>query len=478
MKTTVTIRRTPAAIYPSATDAFGPGPANAVYSAVRDCLEDAGLDRGHQRMATWNPFGSLVRPGGRVFVLCNFVYHSRGGREGRRQFAAKCTHASVVRPVVDYALAAVGRSGVVEVGNAPIQGADWDALMRDTELDRLMKHYTSTNAPVRALDLRKEHLLCRMDRDVRRTNAMGVAVDLGRWSLLESIDGNRDYRVLQYDPERTATYHGPGRHVYQIAENVLVADLIISVPKLKTHQKVGLTCALKGSVGAITEKHCLAHHRHGGPHEGGDEYPDAGLVPAALSWLGDLAWRGGRNWPGRVARLAEQVGRATATRMRVVSGGSWPGNDTCWRMALDIARCLRFADTAGTLHDEPQRHHIVVVDGVIGGQGEGPLSPDPVDSRCVMYSPEPFAADLAAANVMGLAGSPIRIVSQAPTIKVLPVTSLNSDDVVATLDGAETPIGSLHSQFPPFAPPRAWKNGTRADSQELPVGISGGFMEF
>lgn len=40
------------------------------------------------------------------------------------------------------------------------------------------------------------------------------------------------------------------------------ADVIVHVPKLKTHEKVGITCALKGVVGS---KECLAHYRAGGP---------------------------------------------------------------------------------------------------------------------------------------------------------------------------------------------------------------------
>src|SRR5262249_193533 len=207
------------------------------------------------------------------------------------------------------------------------------------------------------------------------------SVDLGKMSLLERADGNREYRVLQYDPERTAAFHGPGRHVYQIAENVLAADLIISVPKLKTHQQVGLTCALKGTVGAISEKQCLAHHRRGNRNQGGDEYPGDGIAAGALSWLADHAWRRTSSWATPMFRLLEQLGRATSSRMHVVTGGSWPGNDTCWRMALDVARCVRHADREGTLHEAPQRHHVVVVDGIVGGEGEGPLSPSPVGRR-------------------------------------------------------------------------------------------------
>ena len=75
--------------------------------------------------------GELIQPGARVFVLCNFVQHRRRA-EPMTAFHAKCTHASVIRPVVDYALKAVGPEGIVSFGNAPVQGADWHSLLRDT----------------------------------------------------------------------------------------------------------------------------------------------------------------------------------------------------------------------------------------------------------------------------------------------------------------------------------------------------------
>jgi hypothetical protein len=55
-------------------------------------------------------------------------------------------------------------------------------------------------------------------------------------------------------------------------------NLIISVPKIKTHEKVGVTCELKGCGGAIDLKQCPA--------------------PALDSiYIGPLSWR---TWFGRL----------------------------------------------------------------------------------------------------------------------------------------------------------------------------------
>ena len=57
-------------------------------------------------------------------------------------------------------------------------------------------------------------------------------------------------------------------------------------------------------------------------------------------------------------------GDTTTDRIR---SGNWHGNDTTWRMVLDLNRALRYGDGVGVLHDEPQRRYFSVVDGIIAG---------------------------------------------------------------------------------------------------------------
>ena len=37
-----------------------------------------------------------------------------------------------------------------------------------------------------------------------------------------------------------------------------------------------------------------------------------------------------------------------------IRNGNWQGNDTCWRMALDLNRALRFANRDGSLRTAAQ----------------------------------------------------------------------------------------------------------------------------
>src|SRR5215813_11306448 len=67
-----------------------------------------------------------------------------------------------------------------------------------------------------------------------------VLFDLGEDSLLEPVTDDRDsFRVTCYDPRLLAKTHTRGRHQYLIARAIIEADVVINLPKLKTHKKAG-----------------------------------------------------------------------------------------------------------------------------------------------------------------------------------------------------------------------------------------------
>jgi uncharacterized protein (DUF362 family) len=84
-----------------------------------------------------------------------------------------------------------------------------------------------------------------------------------------------------YDMEETNTRHAGTRHEYLLCRTPMEADVFINLPKLKTHKKVGVTCALKNLVGINANKNWLPHHTEGTPEQGGDQFP-AGTVKARL----------------------------------------------------------------------------------------------------------------------------------------------------------------------------------------------------
>ena len=460
--------------YPDGEDAYSPSDdfpeavfshrsrrPNHVYRAVRRCLADAELDI--QRFGTpeWNPLGDYLTPGGRVFLLCNFVYQRRPN-ESREAFLGKCTHASVIRPIIDYALKAVGSTGRVEFGNAPLQSAVWQDVLRDSGAAELLKFY-DTHAPgrVSACDLRS-HIVVRSKLGSQALSLIrsgrDVCIDLDKNSLLEEANGNYLYRVAQYDPRITTDFQKQGTHVYALSSRICAADLVISIPKLKTHEKVGITCALKGCVGAVAFKESLAHHRKGAPQSGGDEFPRRRLANCLLSGLSDYAWTRNEGRFANAARIAEKLTSAAIRRTGGIVFGAWSGNDTCWRMALDLARCIAHVQSDGTLLDRVVRQHLVLTDGIIGGEGQGPLKPSPVPSGWLFFARDPFAADFINAMAMGYDPDILPIVSAVPGIGRYGVTDLNVGDVRLRVGGRDVIPGFLlEASKRQFRPPIAWE---------------------
>lgn len=463
--------------YPKTPDGFSPderfpeychstisNSRNDVYRAVRECFAQAGLDRSRYGTPDWNPLRELVIPGSRVFVLCNFVQHRRAN-ESEDDFFAKCTHGSVLRAVIDFLLLAVGADGRIVFGNAPLQSANWDAVLNDTGAQSVLEFYQSLGVPVEAKDLRlliaERSPLGRISKLEERSETEGVSVDLGAQSLLASLsNGQRArFRVSDYDPDRTEGFHSAGKHVYVISREALESDVVFSLPKLKTHQKVGLTCSLKGFVGAVAHKDSLAHHRFGSPSVGGDEYPSDPLHFLQLvSGFHDFVQRTSpSSFGGNLLRAVDRVTRSSTNQFAHTTSGSWHGNDTAWRMALDVSRIMIYGDAKGNLKDLQQRRHVSLIDGITGGEGEGPLTPKAVKCGALIFSEDVALGDWAAARLIGFDPQKLPILREAFN-PVAPLSIANPRQQEMVLNGTKVSLESLGSNNSlSFEPPKGWR---------------------
>src|SRR6185369_8392369 len=91
----------------------------------------------------------------------------------------------------------------------------------------------------------------------------------------------------------------------------------------------------------------------------------------------------------------------------------WHGNDTCWRMALDLARIVHYADRVGKMTPSLQRRHLSIIDGIVAGEGNGPLAPQAVMARSLVFSDDVATGDRAACRLMGFDPAAFPLVSQA-----------------------------------------------------------------
>lgn len=455
----------PSERYPEyAYDEVAPRP-NRAYALVREALRQAGLDAKRFGEASWNPLGAFLSEGQRAFLLCNFVYHRRP-QEAKDDIWAKCTHGAVLRAVADYALKAVGPSGRVLFGNAPLQSCDWDKVLAETGSARVVEFYRRRGLPVEARDLRlrvaHRDLLGRVRSMEMRDDARSAAIDLAGDSLLATIGTSAAaprFRVSDYDPHRIESFHRGGSHRYVIHRDILRADAVISLPKLKTHEKVGITCALKGFVGTVAHKDCLAHHRFGNPSRGGDEYPDSLSFLRPLSAYHDWvnARPAGAALQG-VFEIVDRTSRRIARRLGAHMAGAWHGNDTAWRMALDLARIVHHADREGILRDHPQRTHAALIDGIVAGEGDGPLDPRPYAAGALIFAENVVDADLAASRLMGFDPARIPLLHEAGrTMRwALPSSGLATGVVANGRAVRQDELGGLLPRG--FEPPSGWRS--------------------
>jgi uncharacterized protein (DUF362 family) len=397
-------------------------PDNEVYAMVRESFRLLRLDEANFGRREWNPLGALISPGHRVLIKPNFVLHFNAGGGA---LEAVVTHPSVIRAIVDYVVIALERDGEIVVGDSPQMNCDWTSLHNATGMDVLASYLQRVCAErgvkFQLVDFRQEQTFYRhgivWNRRPLGNGARPVQVSLGTESLMEAIDSTRLYGA-DYCRGETVRAHAGHRHEYVIAPTVLSSDVVISVPKLKVHRKVGTTLNLKNMVGINSDKNHLAHYRVGSPGKGGDEFSNPGWDDRVERLLSDFLL--GTSWrSGKYPFLAWRAFRKLFRRIKPITGssafayGNWHGNDTAWRMVVDLNRILFFADREGNLQPEPARRYFSVIDGVVGGEGEGPLHPDAYASGVVLAGFNPVAVDWTATRLMGFEPAKIPLYANA-----------------------------------------------------------------
>lgn len=410
--------------YPSTAHAFRPGTAyseclfpgdvspeeNAAYDMVREAFHLLGLDAEHYGTPAWNPLGAYIRPGQRVLIKPNLVMHENGSGYGME---CLITHPSVVAPVVDYVLKALQGSGRVMIGDAPIQDCHFGELLERGGYRVLQAYYQRRGVALPIVDFRnvRRQLVdgIYVDQDAAEASEHGILVRMPEGaSAFDGLSEERleRMRVSNYDKRLMQKHHAVKKHEYKIARAVLAADVVISMPKPKTHRFGGITAALKNMVGINANKECLPHHTNGSKEEDGDCYvrPNDALVRAnAHLDARNLLMREGKS---EAARKEMQQYRASLMEGMLERGekywsGGWSGNDTIWRTILDLNHILYFADKDGIVRDTPQRKVLIVADLLQGGQRSGPLAPTPAQAGVIAVGENPLLFDRAVCSVMG-----------------------------------------------------------------------------
>lgn len=404
--------------------------ANPVYAAVRESLQLLGLDGARYGTAEWNPLGGIIRRGAAVVVKPNWVYHLHPGDPAPAE--SMITHPAVLRAVLDYVYLACGPSGRVTLGDAPIQSADFQRILELSCVEALVGHFRRQHGfEVTVADFRCDLAVYTKNGQIvqsanRQPDPRGYkVVELGEKSALCDVDQHwKQFRSLDYDEAEMREHHRPGTHRYLVSGSVLEADVLVNVPKLKTHGKSGLTCSLKNLVGINGNKAYLPHFRTGAPGHSGDEYPIASVISRTRSMVRNrlilsnyqAIWRLTRSLGRGIMTLNEKSQPRSAvggTSPHHIFGGHWYGNDTTWRMVLDLNLLLFFGGPTGCIETERQRGYVSIVDGIVAGEGNGPLLPKRRQIGAILAGTSPVAIDLVAAHCMGFDWRRIPLLAEA-----------------------------------------------------------------
>jgi uncharacterized protein (DUF362 family) len=403
--------------------------SKAILQIVSQALES------HLMLAGWTP-----HPDRHIVIKPNWVQESHEYKPD--EWECVITHPSVLLAVITAAAQWMQGQGTISLCDAPHTYANFSAILNRGHLDSSLESIRSRwpNLNLELIDLRREIWLRKEEVIVSRVpnepDPRGyVALNLGKRSLFYNHPGEGKYYGADYDVSAVRSHHQGEIQEYLLAGTPIACDLFINVAKLKTHKKTGITCCLKNLVGINGDKNWLPHHTQGSPRQGGDEYPDTTPSQQLESSLKSFGQKLALRFPGLGTWLFRKMRRAGKAMLgdseTTIRNGNWYGNNTCWRMALDLNRCLLFGNPDGSWRSSNQpKPYLGIIDGIVAGEGNGPICPDPVNANVLITGTSPAVLDAVAAQLMGFEPQRISIVRESFAIDhPLPIADSTLDDI-------------------------------------------------
>ncbi len=408
-----------------------------IYNDFRELLKIMKLDKNNINTPNWNPFSDFIHEGDNVLIKPNLVMHEN--KVGT--IDCMITNFSLIRPVIDYTILALNGTGSIIVGDAPVQDCDFSKLKLINDLEVNINKYKKIYSNIKLMDFRKnqnESVKCK-------------TVQINELSSFSELDDvKKEYSITNYDLSLMNQHHHGNIHEYIIPEEVLNADVIINMPKPKTHRKAGMTACMKNFVGINGNKECLPHHRTGGPSKNGDEFPENNILKNIFSWLSKYTYKKNKfiNFIRRVFSFAiDKIGKG---RYRE---GSWYGNDTIWRTILDLNKIILYTNKDGVLTSTKQRKIFNICDMIISGEKEGPLLPSDKKVGLIVAGYNQLNNDYIIAKIMGFEPYKIKYIKNGYKLKKLKINDKKKFNVYDELG----PIKDMKKYNKHFIATDGWK---------------------
>lgn len=392
---------------------------NYAYDGVRNSFILLELDKDNIGTDKWNPLGEIIKPGETVFIKPNFVDHKH---RFNGELWSVITHPSVLRAVCDYVAIALQGKGKILIGDNPHVDAKFNIIRDVCALDQLQSIYTDHyGLECEILDLRFYHTpdLSYYGFKEGRVKLPGdpkgsVKVNLGKNSKLQGVSPLL-LRGTYTDRKETIKHHVFGKHEYFFSKSIYDADVYISIPKLKSHAKVGVTLNIKGLIGTIANKNSLVHWRIGYPILGGDEYPTPRLKRdyfklylqhLLIDIIPSNIYFSLRNFfnKTKIGKIYNKYIQTEFQKQKILRG-AWDGNDTIWRMTVDVYNS--FFKQYGKI-----RKTFSVIDGIKSGERNGPHFPEGKNTNCIISGFSLLETDVIATRLMDFDIEQIRYINE------------------------------------------------------------------
>lgn len=380
-----------------------------------------------------------IEPGMQVVLKPNWV--RQGHWHDDDDWLALITHPDVITAVLSITLRRLAGRGGILICDAPQTDSSFTRLMARYPVKTWQALCERNGVTFSLLDLREDEWLTERDTVVSRRKLPGdplgsTEVNLpGDWSEFHSHRPSaKGYYGADYNIAETNAAHNGEDNRYRVSRSVMNADVFICLPKLKTHLKSGITASLKNLVGINTYKNFLPHYTLGCPDEGGDQFP-GGLTRQRLEASGGKWIKQNILRTPALARVFSYVkpllGRLMGDEM-VIRSGCWHGNDTLWRMVIDLNKILLYADPEGRM--EPltptvRKRYIGIVDAIVAGQGNGPLKPQALPLGRLLCADDPVVLDTVCAQSLGFDYRLIPTLRHAWQVQRFPLTGHRPQEI-------------------------------------------------
>lgn len=422
-----------------------------------------------------------IKTSKKIVLKPNWVKHSHMEKPDDWDYVI--THPTVITAVVMKVLDYMLPDGRITIIDGPEMTTKFDQLISHYPVDEWKQMAAKKNVKIEIIDLREDVWFDNGYVVTKRIKKVGdprgkTEINLPNESseFFTHKKSRQGYFGADSDIQETNRAHNGIQNLYKLSRTVIESDVFINLPKLKTHKKAGITCCLKNLVGINTYRNYLPHYSIGSRKEGGDQFPVDTSKGALESKLNPLFHQYIRTSPflSKVFSPAMVVAKKFfGSNKQTNRSGSWYGNDTIWRMILDLNKMLMYANPDGQLRENnlnSRKKYIGVVDGILCGEGYGPKTPDLKEMNCIVVGTNPLSIDTVCAAIMGFDPLKIPSVKNGYTVKKYPIADFSYQDVQVQINNKNYRINDIPDEFISlFNAPSGWKGFIEKETVNEPV---------